>query len=152
MLSATYQLEAIEGSRPASEVSAQAESAARKALDLEDSLPDAHNSMCAWYHFFAWDLPRADAECRRAIELSPSCGELRYLRHWVLMAMNRQDEAAQEIKRAIELDPFARAWGPRQFSISGSGSSTPPLTNCKCSLATAQAIGACTGTCRWPIG
>jgi tetratricopeptide (TPR) repeat protein len=110
-LGATYQLEAIDGSRPASEVSAQAQSAARKALELDDSLPDAHNSMCAWYHFFAWDLPRADAECRRAIELSPSYGELHYLHHWVLMAMDRQDEAAQEIKRAVELDPFARAWG-----------------------------------------
>jgi TolB-like protein/DNA-binding winged helix-turn-helix (wHTH) protein/Flp pilus assembly protein TadD len=116
-LGATYQLEAIDGSRPASEVSAQAKSAARKALELDDSLPDAHNSMCAWYHFFAWDLPRADAECRRAIELSPSYGELHYLHHWVLMAMDRQDEAAQEIKRAVELDPFARAWGLGYFYL-----------------------------------
>jgi TolB-like protein/DNA-binding winged helix-turn-helix (wHTH) protein len=121
-LSGTYELEAIDGSRPASEVSALAESAARKALELDDSLPDAHNSMCGWYAFFAWDLPRADAECRRAIELSPSYGELHYLHHWVLLAMERQDEAAQEIKRAVELDPFARAWalgvfylGERQF-------------------------------------
>ncbi len=121
-LSATYQLEAIEGSRPASEVSAQAKSAARRALELDDSLPDAHYSMCGWYHFFAWDLPRADAECRRAIELSPSDGEPHYVYHWVLMAMERQDEAAQEEKRAVELDPFARAWslgnfylGERQF-------------------------------------
>ena len=121
-LSATYQLEAIEGSRPASEVSAQAKSAARRALELDDSLPDAHYSMCGWYHFFAWDLPRADAECRRAIELSPSDGEPHYVYHWVLMAMERQDEAAEEEKRAVELDPFARAWslgnfylGERQF-------------------------------------
>ncbi len=109
-LSGTYTLEAIDGSRPASEVSAHAESAARKALELDDSLADAHYSMCAWYHFFAWDLPRADAECRRAIELSPSYGELHYLHHWVLMAMDRQYEAALEVKRDAELDPFARAW------------------------------------------
>ena len=116
-LSATYQLEAIDGSRPASEVGAQAESAARKALELNDSLPDAHWSMCGWYHFFAWDLTRADAECRRAIELNPSDGELHYMRHWVLMAMERQDEAAQEEKRAVELDPFARAWGLGNFYL-----------------------------------
>jgi TolB-like protein/DNA-binding winged helix-turn-helix (wHTH) protein/Flp pilus assembly protein TadD len=116
-LSATYALEAIDGSRPASEVTAQAESAARKALELDDSLPDAHNSMCAWYHFFAWDVPRADAECSRAIELSPSYGELHYLHHWVLMAMDRQDEAAQEEKRAVERDPFARAWGLGLFYL-----------------------------------
>jgi TolB-like protein/DNA-binding winged helix-turn-helix (wHTH) protein/Tfp pilus assembly protein PilF len=116
-LSGTYTLEAIDGSRPASEVSAQAESAARRALELDDSLPDAHNSMCAWYHFFAWDLPRADAECRRAIELSPSYGEPHYLYHWVLMAIGRQDEAAQEEKRAVELDPFARAWGLGNFYL-----------------------------------
>jgi TolB-like protein/DNA-binding winged helix-turn-helix (wHTH) protein/Flp pilus assembly protein TadD len=116
-LGATYQLEAIEGSRPASEVSAQAKSAALKALELDDSLPDAHSSMCGWYHFFAWDLPRADAECRRAIELSPSDGEFHYLYHWVLMAMERQDEAAQEEKRAVELEPFARAWGLGNFYL-----------------------------------
>ena len=116
-LSLTYQLEAIEGSRPASEVSAQAESAARKALELDDSLPDAHCSMCAWFHFFAWDLPRADAECRRAIELSPNYGELYYLHHWVLMAMERQDEAAQEEKRAVELDPSTRPWGLGNFYL-----------------------------------
>ena len=116
-LSATYQLEAIDGSRPASEVGAPAESAARKALELDDSLPDAHWSMCGWYHFFAWDLSRADAECRRAIELSPSSGEPHYMRHWVLMAMERQDEAAQEEKRDVELDPFARAWSLGNFYL-----------------------------------
>ena len=55
-LAQVCRLEAIDGSRPAGEVGAQAESAARKALELDDSLPDAHWSMCGWYHFFAWDL------------------------------------------------------------------------------------------------
>jgi tetratricopeptide (TPR) repeat protein len=73
--------------------------------------------MCAWYHFFAWDLQRADAECRRAIELSPSDGEPHYMYHWVLMAMERQDEAAQEEKRSVELEPFARAWGLGDFYL-----------------------------------
>lgn len=54
------------------EANAKAEAAARKALELDDSLAEAHNAMCAWYLFYAWDLSRADAECRRGLELDPN--------------------------------------------------------------------------------
>ena len=89
--------------------------AARKAVELDDSLPEAHNSMAAWYLFYAWDLPRADAESRRAIALNPNYGEAHYMLHYVLMAMNRLPEAEVEEKRAVELDPFVRSWSLGQF-------------------------------------
>jgi tetratricopeptide (TPR) repeat protein len=89
--------------------------AASKAVDLDDSLPEAHNSMAAWYLFYAWDLPRADTEARRAIELNPNYAEAHYMRHYVLMAMNRLPESESEEKRYVELDPFARSWGLGQF-------------------------------------
>jgi TolB-like protein/DNA-binding winged helix-turn-helix (wHTH) protein len=101
--------------RPALQAMPKVLEAARKAVELDDSLPDAHNSMAAWYLFYAWDLPRADAESRRAIELNPNYGEAHYVRHYVLMAMNRLPEAESEEKRAVELDPFARSWSLGQF-------------------------------------
>ena len=46
------------------------ESAARKAVELDDSSAEAHNSLSAWYFFFAWDPQRALAEADRALALN----------------------------------------------------------------------------------
>lgn len=106
----TYGLRAVDDEVPAGEVTAQVEAAARKAVELDDSLPDAHAALAAWYFFFAWDLARADAESRRAVELDPSIAENHHLRSYVLAAMNRNDEALQEQKRSFEINPFAKPW------------------------------------------
>src|ERR1017187_6443839 len=60
-----YGIRAVDNECPASEVAAKAEAAARKAVELDDSLPEAHLSLGAWYFFDAWDLPRAEAEIKR---------------------------------------------------------------------------------------
>jgi TolB-like protein/DNA-binding winged helix-turn-helix (wHTH) protein/Tfp pilus assembly protein PilF len=110
-LAVAYMTRPIADECPASEVAAQAEAAARKAVELDDSLAEAHHSLSGWYFFYAWDLPHADAESKRAIELNPNLSEAHHLRSYVLSAMNRPDESLQEQKRATELDPFLRNWG-----------------------------------------
>lgn len=102
---------AIASERPVQEVAAEFETAARKAVALDDSLSEAHCSFAAWYFFLAWDLPHADAESRRATELDPNYSEAHHLRSYVLAAMNRPEQSLQEAKRAIELDPFRTPWG-----------------------------------------
>jgi TolB-like protein/DNA-binding winged helix-turn-helix (wHTH) protein len=97
--------------RPVQEVTAEFEAAARKAVELDDSSSEAHCSLAAWYFFFAWDLPHADAESIRATELDPNYSEAHHLRSYVLAAMNRPEQSFQEAKRAIDLDPFRRPWG-----------------------------------------
>jgi TolB-like protein/DNA-binding winged helix-turn-helix (wHTH) protein len=79
-LSDTYALAGMTGDLLPQEANAKAEAAARKALELDDSLAEAHNAMCAWYLFYAWDLSRADAECRRGLELDPNSSMIHYLR------------------------------------------------------------------------
>jgi tetratricopeptide (TPR) repeat protein len=86
------------------------EAAAQKAVDLDDSLPEAHNSLCAAFFFSQWDLARADRECMRVIALDPRFAETYHLRAKVLIAMHRNDEAIASQKKAMELDPFARPW------------------------------------------
>lgn len=86
------------------------EAAALKAVALDDSLPQAHLSLCAAIHFVEWDWVRADRECQRAIELDPKFAEAYHLRAKILMTMNRPEEAISEQKKASELDPFARPW------------------------------------------
>jgi TolB-like protein/DNA-binding winged helix-turn-helix (wHTH) protein len=108
-LSDTYAAQALD-EVPPREAVAKAGDAARKAVELDDSLAEGHLSLGAWY-LLIWDLLHADAELRQAIELNPNYAESHYLRHYILLALNRPDEALQEEKRAVELDPFARSWG-----------------------------------------
>lgn len=110
-LADSYAIRAIDNECPAKNVMSLIQSAAQKAAALNDSLPYAHHVLAAWNLFFAWDLPRADAESRRSIELDPTIAEQHHLHSYVLLAMNRNDAALQEQERATELDPFVRSWG-----------------------------------------
>ena len=106
----SYAASAVGGEIPPQEAFTNDEAAARKALALDDSLPEAHNSIAAFYLFNAWDWHRAESESARAVELNPNYAEGRHLHSYTLYALNRDDEALQEQKRATEIDPFARPW------------------------------------------
>ena len=84
--------------------------AAHKAVELDDSLPEAHNSM-AGTAFLSWNLTLADTENRRALELNPNFPEGHYLHYQILLAQNEPDAALAEAKLATQLDPFSRPWG-----------------------------------------
>src|ERR1700739_643113 len=84
--------------------------AAVKAVQLDDSFPEAHLGLCAATLINMWDFKRADQECLRSIELDPEFAEAYHLRAKVLGAFNRNDEALEAQKKATELDPIARPW------------------------------------------
>ena len=88
----------------------QGGAAARKALELDDLDAEAYKSMAAFQLFYQWNWEAADRDSARAIELNPSFAEGHHLRAYVLRALNRMDEALQEQRKAMELDPFARPW------------------------------------------
>jgi TolB-like protein/DNA-binding winged helix-turn-helix (wHTH) protein/Tfp pilus assembly protein PilF len=106
-LANAYVADAVIGYSPPQEVMEKAEAAVRKALELDDSLAEAHNSRAGLYLFNSWDWGRAEAESLRAIQLNPNYSERRHLHSYILMVMNRDDEALQEQKTAIAIDPFA---------------------------------------------
>src|SRR5262249_23631600 len=56
---------------PAKEASAKAREAARKALELDDTLAEAHNALAMVKADYDWDWPGAEREFRRAIGLNP---------------------------------------------------------------------------------
>ena len=103
-------LGAVEGKVPPETVMPQAEAAARKALELDDRSAEAHNTMAAMLLFYRWNWAAAERESARAVELNPSFAEGHHLRSYTLRPLNRMDEALQEEKKAMELDPFARSW------------------------------------------
>ncbi|MGA8436980.1 MAG: hypothetical protein WB762_01760 [Candidatus Sulfotelmatobacter sp.] len=122
-----YAIRAVDNECPASEVAAKAEAAARKTVELDESLPEGHLALGAWYFFYAWDLPRAEAELKRVIELEGGPSEAHHLYSYLLLATSRREESLQEQKRATELDPLLRNWG-LGFEYIDCGSSMPPST------------------------
>ncbi|MGC2297479.1 MAG: hypothetical protein WA476_01675, partial [Acidobacteriaceae bacterium] len=89
---------------------ASEEQAAERALDLDPNLPQAHQAMGAMFLIDRWDWAGADREILRAISLDPQDGELYYLRACVLQAVNRDPEAIDLGKKAMEIDPFSRPY------------------------------------------
>ena len=78
---------------------------ARKALQLDDSLAEAHASL-AWSLFiYDWDWNTADAEFRRAIECDPQYAPAHQWYQFLLASRGRVDQALLEGLTAVELDP-----------------------------------------------
>ncbi len=107
-LADSYVVRAVALMDPPQAVVPQAKRAALRAVELEDSLPEAHNALAALYLFGDWDWSRADAESQRALALNPNYAEARHLHGYVLTALNRGEDALEEQRRSTELDPFAR--------------------------------------------
>lgn len=103
-----YTASAVEGQITQEAAIAEAEPAARKAIELDDSLADAHHAMAAVYYFLRWDWNAAEKESARAIELNPHYSEIHHLRSYLFDTLSRTDESLQEERKAMELDPFAR--------------------------------------------
>jgi len=91
-------------------------SALTKALDLDDSLAEAHTALGSAKHFYEYDWAGAEQEFKRAIELNPSYATAHQWYAQMLGAEGRGDEALAEHRRALALDPFSL------IIISGTGS------------------------------
>jgi serine/threonine-protein kinase len=84
-----------------------AEKAVLKALELDDTLAEAHVSKAVIKERWDWDFAAAEQEYKRAIALNPDYATA-HLRYSVfLSAMGRFDEALTEIDRARQLDPLS---------------------------------------------
>jgi len=80
-----------------------------KALEIDATLADAHNTL-AWAKFtYDWDTASAEQEFRRAIELNPSDARA-HAWYGIFLAMRgRIEESLREVKRTRELDPLSLA-------------------------------------------
>jgi len=84
-----------------------AEAATRKALDLDDSLPEAHVSR-ADFLTCTWKWREAEQEYRRAIELNPNSATAHYLYGFSLLVPEKRfDQALEEFHIALALDPLS---------------------------------------------
>ena len=86
----------------------RAKAAATKALELDDTLAEAHATLGYEKTAFEHDWSGAEKEFRQAIERSPGYANAHYFYGIVyLVAVGRMDEAIAEVKKALELDPLS---------------------------------------------
>jgi serine/threonine protein kinase/tetratricopeptide (TPR) repeat protein len=92
------------------EVMPKAKAAALKAIDLDDTVAEAHASLGYVALDFDWDWTSAEHEFRRALELNPSLARAHAgYAEYLLFKAGRSDEAIQELQRAYALDPLLPA-------------------------------------------
>jgi tetratricopeptide (TPR) repeat protein len=85
----------------------KAKAAAIKALELDSSLGEAHNSLAFVLDGFDWDFDSAGKEFQRAIELSPGYATAHHWYAWHLSLLGRYDDAIVEMRKAENLDPLS---------------------------------------------
>jgi serine/threonine protein kinase len=87
----------------------KSKAAALKALEIDDSLAEAHTTLADTYLYYDWDFPKAQQEFSRAIAVNPNYPTAHQWYAEYLYAVGRFDEAIAEAKRAQELDPLSVA-------------------------------------------
>jgi TolB-like protein/DNA-binding winged helix-turn-helix (wHTH) protein/Flp pilus assembly protein TadD len=92
---------------PTKEAVPRAKAAALKALELDDTLSEAHNSLGFCLDGFDWNFDAADREFRRAIELNPGYASAHHWYAWHVALLGRNDDALTEMKKAASLDPLS---------------------------------------------
>jgi TolB-like protein/DNA-binding winged helix-turn-helix (wHTH) protein/Flp pilus assembly protein TadD len=105
-LSATYSsLVSISVLDP-KEFTPKAEAAARKAVELDETLAEAHLAL-AGIKYNVWDWAAAEREIKRAIELNPNLAWAHNTYAFYLSLVGRHEQAIAEIKYGRELDPLS---------------------------------------------
>jgi len=106
-LAETYVLFSSYDVAPATDSMPQAKAAALRALEIDDSLAEAHTALGFYFSNYEWDRDRSEKEYRRAIELKPNYSTAH---HWLgadLVYVKRFDDSLAELRRGEEIDPLS---------------------------------------------
>jgi TolB-like protein/DNA-binding winged helix-turn-helix (wHTH) protein/Tfp pilus assembly protein PilF len=101
-----YAMAAVSGEVDPRQALPQAKAAARKAIELDDSLPRAHATLGGMIFLNRGDGVQALNELTRATELDSQDGENFHLQARVLCALGRNDEAIAVQKHSTAISPF----------------------------------------------
>jgi tetratricopeptide (TPR) repeat protein len=109
-------------STPASQTFPLAIAAARKSIELDPDLSEGHRALAFALFHWNWDVPGAEREFKRAIELNSKDLEAHHWYATALMAMGRFPEAVAQIETARQLDPTSSSVAAdRAVILYGSG-------------------------------
>ena len=108
-LADTYDLLREFSTMPESDAYTRSIAAAKKAIELDDSLADAHRALAFAEWWGNWDFADGEKEFRRAIELNPKDPIARNWYANILSIQGRSSEALDENAKARELDPASHS-------------------------------------------
>lgn len=103
----SYALLGFRGGMPSKAALAQAKAAALKAVELDDTLADAHASLAFIAETHEWDWATAEREYKRALELNPGSARTHHWYAGYLTYVGRFEEGVAEQRGARELDPLS---------------------------------------------
>jgi TolB-like protein len=92
---------------PPAEVLPRARAALVQALDLDETLAEAHAANAYIRAYYEWDWRAAEQEFRRALELRPNYADAHFSYGRFLASRRRLDETIAQLGRAVELDPLS---------------------------------------------
>jgi DNA-binding winged helix-turn-helix (wHTH) protein/TolB-like protein/Tfp pilus assembly protein PilF len=90
---------------PARETEAKARPAIMKALEIDNTLAQAHNALAELKYQYEYDWENAEREFKKAVELNPNVAWIRQAYGWFLMSAGRFEEATAQMETARKLDP-----------------------------------------------
>ena len=105
-LADTYTEYGYSGFNPPSDFMPKAKAAALEALELDDTLAEAHSALGLVKVYYDWDWSGAEIEFQKAIEINPSYARAHAHYAKALLATGHLDEALIEARQAQELDPL----------------------------------------------
>jgi eukaryotic-like serine/threonine-protein kinase len=106
-LSDSYSVLQGYGLLPPKEAMPKAEEAAKRALEIDETLGEAHQSLAKVRFWYSWDASGAEREYKRALELDPSLAVTHFSYAEYLSWRGRFPESIAEMRRAQELDPLS---------------------------------------------
>jgi tetratricopeptide (TPR) repeat protein len=89
------------------ETMARARAAALKALEMYDTVAEAHTSLASVSMVYDWNWALAEKEFRRAIELDPGYATAHHWYAFYCASQARTEDALAEIRIAKQLDPLS---------------------------------------------
>lgn len=94
------------GAMPPREAFSKAEALGMKAIEIDDSLVEAHTSV-GWARVWKWDFHGAEQEFQKSIRLQPGSARTRHFYGMELMMLSRFEESSAQLRRALAVDPLS---------------------------------------------
>jgi tetratricopeptide (TPR) repeat protein len=106
-LADAYAAQGYKGYVSGPELMDRGRSAARRALELDNQIPEPHTALANLDFNYFWDFPEAEREIRKALALDPNSAYAHEVSCWIKAGTGNMPEGLAECRRAVELDPLS---------------------------------------------